>query len=135
MHDVLDLLWCDTNRNWPKCNHYICDYKRLSVICNYIWTFCQLFLVLVIFVITPQLICNCFGVHPSIEQHIIWFSFKKKNLCPIHCKCDQFSCKPMSIQRCILWIIRNIFECIRIYKCIFWMYMNNHITCVFKYYY
>ncbi len=33
-----------TNRNWPKCNHYICDYMRLLVICNYTWTFCNYFL-------------------------------------------------------------------------------------------
>ncbi len=28
-----------------------------------------------------------------------------------------------------LWVLKNIVECIQIYKCIFWMYMNNHITC------
>jgi hypothetical protein len=27
------------NRNWPKCNHSICDYMQLLAICNYIWTF------------------------------------------------------------------------------------------------
>jgi hypothetical protein len=55
-----------TTRNWPKCNHYICDYIRLLVICNYIWTFLQLFLVLVIFATTMQLVCNYFDVHPSM---------------------------------------------------------------------
>jgi hypothetical protein len=40
-----------TSRNWPKCNHYIYNYMRLLVFCNYIWTFLQLFLMLVIFVI------------------------------------------------------------------------------------
>jgi hypothetical protein len=54
-----------TNRNWPKCNHSIYD-MRLLVICNYIWTFLQLFLVLVIFATTLQLVCNYFGVHPSM---------------------------------------------------------------------
>jgi hypothetical protein len=53
-------------KNWPKCNHYICDYMWLLVICDYIWTFLQLFLVLVIFTTTLQLICNYFGVHPSM---------------------------------------------------------------------
>jgi hypothetical protein len=24
----------NTSRNWPKCNHYICDYMWLLVICN-----------------------------------------------------------------------------------------------------
>jgi len=57
--------YCTTN-NWPKCNHYICDDMRLLVICNYIWTFLQLFLVLVIFLTTTQLIWNYFGVHPSM---------------------------------------------------------------------
>jgi hypothetical protein len=54
------------SRNWPKCNHYIYDYMRLLVIYNYIWTFLQLFLVLVIFATTLQLVCNYFGVHPSM---------------------------------------------------------------------
>ncbi len=97
-----------TSRNWPKCNHYICDYIWLLVICNYIWTCLQLFF-------------SC--------------SSKNNNLCPISCKCDQFSSNPMSIQRCILWILRNIVGCIKIYKYIFWMYMNNHIRSIFKYYY
>jgi len=55
-----------TSRNWPKCKHFIYDYMWLLVICNYIWTFLQLFLVLVIFAITLQLVCNYFGVHPSM---------------------------------------------------------------------
>jgi hypothetical protein len=52
------------SRNWPKCNHSICNYMQLLIICNYIWTFLQLFLVLVIFVITLQLIRNYFDIHP-----------------------------------------------------------------------
>ncbi len=95
-----------TSRNWPKCNHSICNYIRLLVISNYIWTCLQLFF-------------SC--------------SSKNKNLCPISYKCDQFSSNPMNIQRCILWILRNIVGCIKIYKCIFWMYMNNHIRFIFKY--
>jgi hypothetical protein len=23
-----------TSRNWPKCNHFICDYMQLLVICD-----------------------------------------------------------------------------------------------------
>jgi hypothetical protein len=53
-------------RNWPKCNQSICDYMQLLVIYNYIQTFLQLFLVLVIFAITLQLVCDYFGVHPSM---------------------------------------------------------------------
>jgi hypothetical protein len=124
------------SRNWPKCNHFICNYMQLLVICNYIWTFLQLFLMLVIFAIIVQLICYYFGVHPSMwTTFSLVFIPKKNNLCPISCKCDQFNCNSMNIQRCILWILRNIIGCIRIYKCIFWIYMNNHIRCVFKYYY
>jgi hypothetical protein len=59
-------LWHHTSRNWPKCNHFICDYMWLLVICNYIWTFLQLFCVLVIFATTLQLICDYFGVHISM---------------------------------------------------------------------
>jgi hypothetical protein len=66
MHDVFDLLHCNTSRNWPKCNHSICDYMGLLVICNYIWTFLQLCFVLVTFAITLQLVCDYFGVHPSM---------------------------------------------------------------------
>ncbi len=55
-----------TSRNLLEYNHYICDYMQLLVICNYIWTFLQLFLVLVIFAITLQLVCDYFGVHPSL---------------------------------------------------------------------
>jgi len=46
---VLMLIWnttpkhCNISKNWPKRNHFICDYMRLLVICNYIWTFLQLF--------------------------------------------------------------------------------------------
>jgi len=67
-----------TNINWPNCNHSICDYMRLLVICTYIWKFLQLFLVLVMFATTLQLICNYFGfIHPC-EQHLVWFFSKKK---------------------------------------------------------
>ncbi len=63
-------------------------------------------------------ICNYFGVRLSMWTTFSLFSCKKNNLSPISCKCDQFSYIPMSIQRCILWILRNIFGCIKIYKCI-----------------
>jgi hypothetical protein len=43
------------------------------------------------------------------EQHLIWFS-SKKNLCPISYKCDQCNHSPMNIQRCILCIVKDIFE-------------------------
>jgi hypothetical protein len=59
------------------------------------------------------------------KQHLVWFSSKHNNLCPFSCKCDQFSCNPMNIQRCILWILRNIIGSINIYKCIFWMYLTT----------
>jgi hypothetical protein len=55
-----------TSRNWPKCNHFICDYMQLLVICEYILTFLQLFLVLVIFLTTLQLAYDYFGVHPYV---------------------------------------------------------------------
>ncbi len=54
------------SRNWSKCNHYIFDYMQLPIICNYIRTFLQLFLVSVIFVTIMQLVCNYFGVHLSM---------------------------------------------------------------------
>jgi hypothetical protein len=35
-----------TSKNWSKYNHSICNYMRLLlVICDYLWTFLQLFLV------------------------------------------------------------------------------------------
>ncbi len=54
------------NKNWPKCNHYICNYMQLLIICNYFYTFLQLFLVLVIFAIALQLICHYFSFHLSM---------------------------------------------------------------------
>jgi len=39
-----------TNINWPIYNHSICNYMQLLIIYNYIWTFLQVFFVLVIFV-------------------------------------------------------------------------------------
>jgi hypothetical protein len=68
------------SRNWPKCNHCICDYMRLLVICNCIWTFLQLFLMLVIFVIMVQLVCNYFGVHPSMWITFSLFFIQKEQL-------------------------------------------------------
>ncbi len=65
-HFVTNLQPWNISKNWPKCNHYICNYMQLLVICNYIWTFLQLFLVLVIFVTTMQLVCDNFNVHPSM---------------------------------------------------------------------
>jgi hypothetical protein len=38
--------------------------------CNYIWTILQLFLVLVIFAITLQLICNHYGFHRRTTTYI-----------------------------------------------------------------
>ncbi len=55
-----------TSRNWPKCNHFICDYMQLLIICNYIWTFLELFLMLVIFATTLQLVCDYFRVYLSM---------------------------------------------------------------------
>jgi hypothetical protein len=37
-----------TSRNWPKCNYFIYTYMQLLIICDYLWKFLQLFLVLVI---------------------------------------------------------------------------------------
>jgi hypothetical protein len=126
----------NTSRNWPKCNHSICDCIWLIMIYNYFHTLLWLwFLMLVIFMITLQLVCDYFDFHPSMWTTLIWFSSKKNNLCHISCKCDQFSHNPIIIQRCILCITIDIVEYIKIYKCIFWMYMNSHITCVFKDYY
>jgi hypothetical protein len=51
------------NRNWPKCNHFIYNYMWLLISCDYIWTFLQLFLVLVIFVTMLHVVCNYFDVH------------------------------------------------------------------------
>jgi hypothetical protein len=92
---------------WPKCNHFICDYMWLLIISDYFWTFLELFLVLIIFVIILIFMLPC-------EQHLIWFSSKKNNLCPISCKCDQFNHSPMNIQRCILFILKDIIEYIKI---------------------
>jgi hypothetical protein len=61
-----DNQWISLVENWPKCNHSIYDYMPLLVICNYIWTFLQLFLVLIIFATTLQLVCTYFSVHPSM---------------------------------------------------------------------
>jgi len=58
--------WRYTSRNWPKYSHPICNYMQLLVICNYIWTFLQLFLVLAIFVTIVQLVCDYFGAHPCM---------------------------------------------------------------------
>jgi hypothetical protein len=66
-----------TSKNWPKCNHYICDYMRLLIISNYIWTFLQLFFVSVIFATIVQLVCNYFGVHPSMWTTFGLVSTKK----------------------------------------------------------
>ncbi len=95
--------WKHTSRNWLECNHYICDYMWLLIICNYLWTFFQLFLVFVIFLTILQLVCIVVFVLPC-EQHFVWVLYKNNNSCPISCKCDQFRCSPMSIQRCILCI-------------------------------
>ncbi len=72
-----------TSRNWPKCNHFICDYMQLLIICNYIWTFLQLFLVLIIFAMTMQLVCNYFGVHLSMWT-TFYFSFHLKITIYVH---------------------------------------------------
>jgi hypothetical protein len=47
------------------CYHPIYNYMRLLVICD-LWTFLQLFFMLVTFVITLQLIYDYFDFHPSI---------------------------------------------------------------------
>jgi len=52
------------------------------------------------------------------EQHLVWVSSKKNNLCPIRCKFDQFNRNLMSIQRCILCILRGILRYIKINECI-----------------
>jgi hypothetical protein len=40
------------------------------ITCDYIWTFLQLFFVLVIFAITLQLICNYYGFHPKKTTYV-----------------------------------------------------------------
>jgi len=96
-----------TSRNWPKCNHSICDYMRLLVICNYIWTFLQLFLVLVIFATIMQLVCNYFSVH-----HSMWITFnlvfiQEEQFMSHSCKCDPFSYNPNNIS---IWSLIKIFK-------------------------
>ncbi len=75
--------------------HYQLFATTFGHFCNYFlcWSYLQLdynqFMTILMFILT-------------CEQHLVWFSSKKNNLCPINCKCDQFSCNPMNIQRCIL---------------------------------
>jgi hypothetical protein len=90
-----------------------CDYL---VICDYVWTILQLFFLLVIFITTLQRVCDYFDFHPFIWKYLVWFSSKKNNLCPISCTCDQSNHNYMSIQRCILYILKGIIRYIRIYK-------------------
>jgi hypothetical protein len=61
----------NTTRNWPKRNHSLCDYMQLLIICNYIWTFLQLFLCWSY----SRLHCNHFAtilafIFPC-EQHLV----------------------------------------------------------------
>ncbi len=62
------------SRNWPKCNHSIYDYMRLLVICNYIWTFLQLFLILVIFATPFGHFCNYFLFWSYLQLHLDIFA-------------------------------------------------------------
>jgi hypothetical protein len=103
------------NRKIRKENS-IWHYMWLLVICDYVWTISQPFLVLVIFVTTLQLVCDYFDFHPSIWKHLDWFSSKKNNLCLISCKWDQSSHNYMNIQRFILYILKDIIGYIRVYK-------------------
>jgi hypothetical protein len=83
-----------------SCVDHICEYTITNLRLHYNW-----FATILMFILT-------------CEQHFVWFSLKKNNLCPISCKIDQFSYNPMNIQRCILWILKIVIGCIRIYKCI-----------------
>ncbi len=43
---IYSMAFLITSKNWSKYNHSICDYMRvLLVICDYFWTFLQLFIV------------------------------------------------------------------------------------------
>jgi hypothetical protein len=42
------------------------------------------------------------------EQHLIYYSSKKNNLCSIRHKCDQFNWNLMNIKMCILCILNGI---------------------------
>jgi hypothetical protein len=95
------------------CNYY-------SFVIDYLWTFLQLILVLVIFATTLQLVCNYHGFH-----------LKKTTYVSLVINVTNFVAA-LWIQRCILCIIRGIVGYIKIYKCIFWMYMNGHITSLSK---
>ncbi len=82
------------SKNWPKCNHF-------EHFCNHFlcWSYLQLhsnqFATIVVFIL-------------PYEQRLMWSSSKKKNFCPISCKCDQFSQNSMNIQRYILGILKGI---------------------------
>jgi len=115
-----NVVYWSISRNWPKCNKSNCNYMGLLIIAT-------ISCVDHILMTTLQLICNYFGFHPSM-----WTTFNlvfiQEKLMLISYNCDHFSHSLMNIQRCILCILRGIVIYIKIYKCIFWIYMNNHIT-------
>ncbi len=58
------------------------------------------------------------GQNVTILFAIFVVFIQKNNLCPITCKCNQFSHSPMSMERCIFCILKGIFGYIWFYKCI-----------------
>jgi hypothetical protein len=84
---ILNIIWLKarnynkqfTNKNRPNCNHSICNYIRLLVICSHLW---------IIFATISCIdhICN----YIPINLQLFWFSSKKNNSCPISCKRDQY---------------------------------------------
>jgi len=89
-------------------------------------SFLQLFLVLVIFATTLQLVCNYFGVHPFMWTTFNLVFIQEKQLCSISCNCDQFSYNLTSTQRCIKIYKYIYFECI--WTIILHVYSSNIIS-------
>jgi hypothetical protein len=87
---------------------------QLLVICNYIWTFLQLFPVLVIFA-TSLWLFWCSSFH--LNNILFGFHPRRTIYVPLVANVNNLVAT-LWVYNNILWILKNIVVCIRICKCI-----------------
>ncbi len=72
--------WMDTTINLVLCDHWICDYMQLYIICNYVLSFLELVTILLNLLLFSWLWENYKIAHPSILTKLLDFSSKNRPL-------------------------------------------------------
>ncbi len=121
-------------RNLLLCNHPICDYMWLSIICNYVLSFLQLLTVLLKLLFILWLWCKYKIAHLFISINSFNFSSKNRLICSFNHKINYNSVISYGVIIHLMYI-KILWTTLRIYlaciQCILNMFWHYNKRCLY----